>query len=104
MDLPNTNVLSKKTLFQCYLRIKTCLNNNKKLTDGAAQTLPLLSPFSITQNVNDERGELPGIETGQLLASLRSKKVIKDSLDVIHNTVNYTQFISASNTFTQALI
>lgn len=62
------------------------------LTDGAAQTLPLLSPFRITQNVNNERGELPGIETGQLLTSLRVEKGIVYSLrmnytDISHNII-----------------
>lgn len=52
------------------------------LTDGAAQTLPLLSPFGITQNVNNERGELAGIETGQLLTPLKVEKGIVYSLGI----------------------
>lgn len=73
------------------------------LTNGATQTLPLLSPFGITQNVNNERGELPGIETSQLLTALRVKKGIVYSLamnymDIIHNLIiffNYIQHIFA---------
>lgn len=62
------------------------------LTDGAAQTLPLLPPLGITQNVNNERGELPSIETGQLLTPLRAERGIRyglgmDQRDVVQKII-----------------
>lgn len=64
------------------------------LTDGAAQTLPLLSPFGVAQNVNDKRGELPGIETGQLLTALRAEKGVvyslgSDYVDISHSITRF---------------
>ena len=41
------------------------------LTSGAAETLPLLSPLGVAQDVDDECGKLPCVESGQLLTTLR---------------------------------
>lgn len=76
-------------LFKILKRKLVCIRSH---TDGAAQTLPLLPPFGITQNVNNERGELPSIETGQLLTSLRVEKGIHyslgmDYMDIIQNII-----------------
>lgn len=62
------------------------------LTDGAAQTLPLLPPFGVTQNVNNERGELPGVEPGQLLTSLRGQNVYSlgmNYMDIVSNIITF---------------
>lgn len=70
------------------------------LTHGAAQTLPLLPPLGITQNVNNERGELPSVETGQLLTALRAETGVHDSLgvdyrDITHNSIQVYLYSSA---------
>ena len=44
------------------------------LTSGAAETLPLLSPLGVAQDVDDERGKLSRVESGQLLTTLRDTK------------------------------
>lgn len=43
-------------------------------TCGAAQTLALLPPFGLTENVNDQGGKFSGIKTGQFLSSLQGRK------------------------------
>lgn len=57
------------------LSVKICLSLPPSLTSRAAETFPLLSPFGVTQDVDDERGKLTSVETGQLLTALREEHV-----------------------------
>jgi hypothetical protein len=43
-------------------------------TCGAAQTLALLPPLGLAENVDDQGGKLSGVKAGQLLSPLQGRK------------------------------
>lgn len=63
----------KLHIVSIYISNELQLHANRRLTSRAAESFPLLPPFGVAQDVDDERGELPGVEASQLLAALRAQ-------------------------------
>lgn len=61
--------------------------NDPSLTSWAAETFSLLPPFGVTEDVNDECGELTSVETGKLLTALK-RRVPHKLLDIRETWTN----------------